>query len=208
MSNPWLNIPASDYEGHMNLPEVDQLSFLATEFKQALKRNICTSVAYFGCATGNGIEYIDPEITKRLTVIDLNPEYLEILRSRYRKLVPHIEIVQADLNNLDMQNPNYDVIFASLIFEYLEPFSLLQKITSWLSANGKMIVILQQPDINNKIVSETPYKSLNSLKSIMKLHHASDFITLASQAGLVEIENKNIVLKSGKTFYIGTFQSV
>ena len=32
MNNPWLNIPASDYEGHMSLPDVAQLSLSLAGF--------------------------------------------------------------------------------------------------------------------------------------------------------------------------------
>jgi hypothetical protein len=36
--NPWLDIPASDYLGHMSSPEVDQLSLLSGLFREALER--------------------------------------------------------------------------------------------------------------------------------------------------------------------------
>ena len=38
MSNPWLSIPLSDYEGHMSAPGVGQLAALSLLFSRALKR--------------------------------------------------------------------------------------------------------------------------------------------------------------------------
>ncbi len=38
MSNPWLNIPLDDYEGHMSLPAVGQAQMLAEQLDRALAR--------------------------------------------------------------------------------------------------------------------------------------------------------------------------
>jgi hypothetical protein len=56
--NPWLQIPASDYEGHMGLPEVNQSAFLANVFRTSLADYDSRSVLYIGCATGNGLAHI------------------------------------------------------------------------------------------------------------------------------------------------------
>jgi len=45
MTNPWLQIPASDYEGHMGSPEVAQLTLLAQTFKEALNKYDSKSMA-------------------------------------------------------------------------------------------------------------------------------------------------------------------
>jgi hypothetical protein len=39
MKNPWLDIPLSDYEGHMALPEVAQAQLLADVFSAQLEIN-------------------------------------------------------------------------------------------------------------------------------------------------------------------------
>jgi len=97
MNNPWLTIPASDYEGHMGSPDVDQTSFLSAQFNNAIERYPCGSIALLGCATGNGLEHVERDRTKRITAVDINPEYLEILKTRYRDRVAGLEVVQADL---------------------------------------------------------------------------------------------------------------
>ena len=151
MINPWLHIPAFDYEGHMGNPNVAQLSLLADTFKESLSNHDGTSIALLGCATGNGLEYIDRSVTRQMTVIDVNPEYLQILQDRYQKLIPTLNIVEANLENYENGNQTYSLIFAGLIFEYLDPIVLLSKIADWLKDEGVMVAVLQLPEENTKL---------------------------------------------------------
>ena len=56
MSNSWLQIPLSDYEGHMNSAMVQQLRALSDLFAQALASRQPASVAIAGIAGGNGLD--------------------------------------------------------------------------------------------------------------------------------------------------------
>ena len=208
MTNPWLRIPASDYEGHMRSPNVAQQSFLAQTFKESLDNHDSSTIALLGCATGNGLEYVKKDATRRVTAIDINPEYLEILRQRYEGCVPGLEVVEADLEICTIENQAYSLIFAGLVFEYLEPRILLPRIASWLRLGGVMLSILQLPAKHLTRVSETPYTSLKTLKSIMKLVSPQQIKSMANDAGLLEIEAKTVTLESGKPFYIGTYARV
>ncbi len=206
MKNPWLSIPASDYEGHMGLPEVNQLSFLGNVFKASLGKYDNSSVAYLGCATGNGLEYISSKRTHKLTAIDINPEYLEILRERYQTIIPSLEIIEADLNIFQGSENQYSLIFAGLLFEYLSPESLLNKISTWLKEAGVMVVVLQLGDTQIDKISITPYSSLKQLDSIMHLISVPDFKLMAMEKKLKEFESEIITLESGKIFYIGAYK--
>lgn len=208
MNNPWLNIPASDYEGHMGLPDVGQLSFLGNVFKESIAKYDNRSLAYLGCATGNGLDYVDIQKTKQITVIDINHEYLEILRSRYQSKISNLEIIEADLNNYAGNNKKYSLIFAGLLFEYVSPKPLLIKIANWLEKTGVMVVVLQLHEQNTKKVSDTPYSSLKQLDSIMNLVSDQDFKLMARESGMSEIEGKRVTLESGKSFYIGTYGKI
>lgn len=205
MVNPWLNIPATDYEGHMGSPNVGQLSFLANIFKEALEHHDCHTVALLGCATGNGLEHVKGEFTHRVTAVDMHPEYLGILRQRYGNKVPGLEVVQDDLESCELDKQAYSLIFAGLIFEYLEPLVLLQKIAKWLQVDGILVSVLQLP-AEGASVSETPYTSLKSLSSIMSLIDPTQFKPIAADIGLMAIEEKSITLETGKSFYIGIYQ--
>ncbi len=67
MRNPWLEIAASDYVGHMGSPEVDQLSVLSPLLREALDMFRPRDVLLLGCSTGNGLLQVDPAVTDRVT---------------------------------------------------------------------------------------------------------------------------------------------
>ena len=80
MSNPWLSIPASEYDEHMAHPAVQQRAFLDRVFASALSEHKPRSVALLGCATGGGLEFIDTATTMQVTAVDLNPEFVKMTR--------------------------------------------------------------------------------------------------------------------------------
>lgn len=207
MTNPWLEIPASDYEGHMNSPSVAQLSFLAATFKDSLNRYASDTVALLGCATGNGLEYIDNASTHQVTAVDIHPGYLKILRERYADTILGLEILKDDLSHCHLAEGTYALIFAGLVFEYLDPQALLRKIAQWLRVGGILVGILQLPTAGSS-VTETPYTSLKSLNAIMKLVDPQEFKDVARRAGLTACDESVTTLETGKSFYRGTYQKI
>ncbi|MBI5951088.1 MAG: class I SAM-dependent methyltransferase [Chloroflexi bacterium] len=205
MTNPWLQIPAADYEGHMSSPEIAQQQFLARTFQESLGKYESGSIAMLGCTTGNGLEHIDPAVTKKVTAVDINPEYLEILRRRHARLVAGLEVVEADLETCALESSAYSLVFAGLIFEYVQPQILLPKIAGWLRDGGVMVAVLQLPAKNHTKVSQSRFESLKALAPIMQLVPPRQFKSIANDAGLMEAESKTVHLESGKPFYIGTY---
>lgn len=205
MDNPWLQIPAVDYEGHMSSPDVDQLSFLGNTFREALEVHDCRTVALLGCATGNGLEHINSETTIRVTAVDIHPGYLEILRQRYEGSVPGLEIMKADLGTCELDSQAYSLIYAGLVFEYLDPGKVLPQIAGWLQLDGVLVTVLQLPAKHLKMVTDTPYASIRKLEAIMKLISPQDFKAMAGDAGLYEKKAGIVALDSGKHFYVGTY---
>ena len=205
ITNPWLQIPASDYEGHMSDPQVEQQSFLASTFREALNRHDSSTIALLGCATGNGLEYVDKDATLRVTVVDINPEYLEILRHRYAGTIPGLEVLEADLETCAIENQAYSLVFAGLTFEYLDPRKVLPLIAGSLHPDGSMVTVLQLPEVHLNKITETPYASIKKLESIMKFIPPRDFKHMASEAGLKETDEERVTLESGKSFYVVTY---
>jgi len=119
-----------------------------------------------------------------------------------------LEVVEADLEMCTLENQAYSLIYAGLVFEYIEPRKLLQNISTWLSVGGIMISILQLPSKHLTQVSETPYTSLKALESIMKLVSPKQFKSIAYDTGLQEMEARTVTLESGKPFFIGTYTRV
>lgn len=72
--------------------------------------------------------------------------------------------------------------------------------------DGIMVTVLQLPAKDLSSVTETPYASLKALNSIMNLLDPKQFKTIATDVGLMEIEEKVATLETGKLFYIGTYQ--
>ena len=97
MLNPWLQIPASDYEDHMSLPEVAQAQALNKLMASALKEYTPASIAVIGCTTGNGFEHIDAAHTRRVVGVDINPVYLGMLEKRFAGRIFDLELVEADV---------------------------------------------------------------------------------------------------------------
>lgn len=64
MRNPWLEIPAADYVGHMVGPEVGQLPVLSRLLREALEQFRPHDLLLLGCSTGNGLAHVDPTVTR------------------------------------------------------------------------------------------------------------------------------------------------
>jgi SAM-dependent methyltransferase len=205
MGNPWLQNPASDYEGHMSSPHIAQQQFLAQLFRESLLKYDSTSIALIGCTTGNGLEFINSEKTQKVTAIDINPEYLSILRQRYMNKVVGLEITEADLETFCLEKSIYSLVFAGLVFEYIDPQILLPKISDGLCKNGVLLSILQLPSHNISKVSESSYESLKLLAPFMNLVDPVEFSKIAINSGLSEMESKIMTLQSGKQFFIGSY---
>jgi LmbE family N-acetylglucosaminyl deacetylase len=66
--NPWLDIPADDYVGHMSDAVVAQHPALNRILRETLEDVRPASVLVLGCSTGNGFEHIDPGATSRVAL--------------------------------------------------------------------------------------------------------------------------------------------
>jgi len=117
MSNPWLSVPLSEYEQHMNSAEVQQLDVLSDLFAEAVRRCRPSSIAVLGIAGGNGLDHIDNRITSRVVGLDINPQYLEAVGERYSHLV-RLELHCVDLSQQTLETEPVQLVHAALIFEH------------------------------------------------------------------------------------------
>ncbi len=115
---------------------MDQLQALSRGFAAACAEFGPIRLAVPGCATANGLEHVDPSVTRRAVGVDLNPRYLEIARARHSRLGGVVELVAAPLEVCAFPPESFDLIFAGLIFEYVEPEALLRRIAFWLAPGG------------------------------------------------------------------------
>ena len=206
--NPWLSISATDYEGHMDSEMVGQLSVLNSIFESALRDTNPKSLAVLGCGTGNGFEHIDPQIVGTVLGIDINPEYLSVLRTRYEARLQKLELMCADLNAFVVTDDTFDLIYAALIFEYVDFESLLGRISKLLKSNGTLAIVLQLPSHESKMISDTHFTSLKALNSIMHLINPETFDATAARCGLKKTKDMEIPLKQGKRFLVSYYSKV
>jgi trans-aconitate methyltransferase len=203
--NPWLSIPASDYENHMGSPGVDQLRLLRELLRDRVAEFRPASLAVLGCATGAGFETIDPARVRRIVGIDINPEYIEIVRRRFAASVPGLELICADVATLDLPPCSLDLFHAALVLEYVAPEVVVAKTAAWLVPGGILSILVQLPSPSGK-VSHTPFASLKSLDSWMRLVDPGELATIVTRHGFTQVRSETIDWVGGKRFYTAAYR--
>lgn len=210
-ANPWLRIPAGDYEGHMGPAGADQLAALSAIFAAAYAAARPARVAVLGCAIGNGFAHVDPRTSRLLAALDINRDYLRVARSRSPQLGQVIQPVCARVEAAPFASGSFDLISAALIFEYVADSRgadhrgtvqrVAQEIAAWLAPGGVLSVVLQKPSHEHGLVSPTPYASLQALEGVMHLVAPADLMAWLTAAGLRSISCEEVPLRFGKSFF-------
>ncbi len=205
-NNPWLQIPLNEYDGHMSAPSVLQLQMLDKIFEETLNKFSPRSLCVLGCTAGNGFQHLINRPIDRIVGIDINIQYVSECRAWFIQDLQNLQLICADLNELELADSIFDLIHAALIFEYVDVDKLLSKISRWLKPNGVLSVVLQLPSETASPVSETPYQSVKILESFIHSVSPDEFKKKAEEFSLEETNNYNIEVKKGKIFYIGAFE--
>lgn len=200
MPNPWLEIPLSDYERHMALPQVDQSRMLSDQLAALLESHRPRSVALIGCAGGNGFERIDPSLTLRVVGVDINPDYLAAARQRFDGVFESLELLCADVQSGELAFEPVDLAFAGLIFEYADARALLRILAGRVRSGGVLAAVLQLPTPGKAAVTPTPFTSLEKLAKLMQLLPPEELIGEARSAGLIVSSTRRLDLPTGKRF--------
>lgn len=204
--NPWLQIPSDEYEGHMSAPSVMQLQMLDEIFESVLNDFSPRSICVLGSTAGNGFQHMVNREFDRVVGIDINPGFVGECRNWFVEDVKNLQLICADLNELELINPEFDLIHAALIFEYIDVDALLIKISRWLKPNGILSVVLQMPCKDSALVSESPFQSVKILLPIIKLIEPKIFIKKAKKNGLLLSKETEIKLSTGKRFIHSYFK--
>ncbi len=117
--NPWLEINISDYVNHMSRPEVGQYQMINVCFRSLIQKYDPEKIFVPGCTIGNGFEYIEWDQVQKVTALDINPAFLEILRNKFAG-EGKLETISEDFQTFRTKGRKYDLIFAALFFEYVE----------------------------------------------------------------------------------------
>lgn len=205
MSNPWLEVPLSDYESHMSLPVIAQAEMLANQLSEALHQFSPASVAVIGCSGGNGFDKI-PSITKRVVGVDINPSYIASASSRYLGRIPGLELHVADIETDPLPFDPVDLIYAALVFEYVSLPAVLGNLSRVCRPGARLVSVLQLPSKHVHAVSPSPYQSVQALAPLMHLVPPAKLAEGAASSGFTLESEKTLALKSGKEFAIHVYR--
>ena len=206
MPSPWLDIPLADYEGHMSLPGVGQAEMLAAAFGDLLAEHKPHSVTVVGCAGGNGFDRISPGITRRVVGVDINPAYIAAASARYAPLIPGLELYVADIEQPGLSVDPVDLVYAALVFEYVEPEAAFRTLKSLCKPDGILAAVLQLPSPSVAAVSPSPFASVQALGSAMRMVPPALLDAAAVEAGFVPLSSRHLVSPSQKKFLVRVFQ--
>ena len=200
--NPWLSIPASDYEAHMGENGANQLPLLSKAFKDLLDEFRPESVAVLGCATGNGFEHVEADVTGLLVGIDINPEYLDVARSRFEAKIPNLQLFCSDVSKIVLEPRTIDLVSCGLFFEHVDPELVIAKVLRWLKPGGVFGTVVQLSSATGRSVADTGIESVKALESSARLIDPQLLRDLAEKAGFHQLETKTVALETGTSFQV------
>ena len=119
MGNPWNDIPLSDYENHMSLDSVHQLQAMNSIMRDQFEAYPVDTAMVLGVAGGNGLDHVRTDKYKKVYGVDINCDYLKVVRERYSSLEGVLECLQIDLINEYDKLPNSQLVIANLLIEYI-----------------------------------------------------------------------------------------
>jgi len=190
MSNPWLDIPEADYVGHMSSsPAVGQRPVLGRLLGEALETVQPDVVLVLGCSTGNGLEHVNPAVTSRVVVVDVNPKYLLHLRERFPNPAFKLDVRPRDVTDIELEREAYDLVHAGPIFEYIAWPVLLPRVAMALRPGG---------DTDN-------LHQLATLASLFRFVEPTALVDAARGEGLNVNARRTEALPAGKSFEVLRF---
>ena len=195
-TNPWEEIPLSDYENHMKLDSVQQLQTMNRMMKRQFTLCGNGSAMVLGIAGGNGLEHVIQSNLSRIYGVDINSDYLEHCRQRYPQLDSKLECICADLTQSAVTLPHADLLIANLLIEYIGYECFCRTVSK---VQPKHVSCIIQVNVDDGFVSDSPY--LHVFDGLERVHHQmqEDELTEAMKAIGYNLCDKNEeILPNGK----------
>ncbi len=203
--NPWLTIPIEDYESHMALPEIGQAQMLAEELARATSQISARSIALVGCSGGNGLATL-PTSARRIVAIDINPAYVETVRVRFGGRSTVLELFVGDIQKGAPPCPPVDLVYAGLIFEYVDVATTMTALRGLCTPEGMMVAVIQLPSETGHFVSQSPFSSLQPLQSCARTRSRQKLEEHARVVGFRLSDARKIMSAGGKSFDVLYFR--
>ena len=212
MTNPWEEIPLSDYEQHMRLASVYQLQTMNQAIRKQLDAYPVTSAMIVGVAGGNGLEHVDIAKYGRIYGVDINPSYLREVEKRYAALRGCLQCLCLDLITDAGRLPRAQLLIANLLIEYVG-YGVFQETVKAVAPEYVSCMI--QINGDEEWVSDSPY--LHVFDRLDEVHHqlSEEGLDKALQAvGYSRIYKEEYPLPNNKKllrldyFYGGKYESI
>lgn len=203
VENPWLHIPAPDYEAHM--AQIGQSAALRTIFRRVYAQLRPRRVLILGCTTGQDFALLDPDVTTSAVGVDVNATYLATARSELGPLGAAVTLIEGDVLTVELPAAGFDLIHAALLVEYVDPEALFRRMSGWLAPTGVCSLVSQNAAEGVASVTRTARASLQTLDGHMCLRDPERLNSAAVQAGLVRGSVVAVGLPGGKSFSTATF---
>jgi uncharacterized protein (TIGR00369 family) len=205
MDSIWNTIPLEDYEQHMRHETVGQLHLLNTLTKKYLEKLNPDIVMFLGVAGGNGLEHIDNNVTRQVYGIDINQSYLDETKKRFQGQVKNLNLINLDISSKKNDGiAKANLIWAALIFEYVEIESCFEFINNNLVENGHLIVTIQENNGVNS-VSQTGIETIKSAGKIFSLIAESELVSIADKFGFIQWDYEENILPNKKSLKTYSF---
>ena len=188
----------------MNSPEVQQLEVLSDLFYEAITLRRPSSIAVLGVAGGNGLDHIDGKITSRVVGLDVNPQYLDVVRRRYSQL-PGLTLHCVDLAEQAINIEPVQLVHAALIFEHTGVSRALENAISLVADAGALSVVLQLPSKVSQEVGRSGFPSLQKLASHFSLIDPAVLRASLEERSFLLIHETRRELPASKAFWMGIF---
>jgi SAM-dependent methyltransferase len=201
--NPWSLVPAADYESSMGPEGADLLAPLSAVFQEAWLAAQPERVLVVGCATGNGLEHVDPAVTSRVVGLDVNLQYLGICRQRFFSLGPRLELYCTSATAWRAPPGGFDLVHAALIFEYLPPAALADQLAGWVAPGGTLQVVLQRPGGQPP---PSAHPVLELIRRAARLVAPEELTALLAARGLKLARSRVIEARHGASLWSGAFR--
>ena len=200
--SPWSLVPAADYEAHMGPEGVDQLRPLAAILARALATLKPARLLVLGVATGNGLEAVDPKVTRSVVGVDLNLQYLGVARQRQMRLGSRLELFCQDAARARLPEAAFDLVWAGLFLEHVDVRAMAPRLASWLAPGGSLVAVLQLP-AEPGAPPRPPPPSMRPVAEAMRLVPPAELEEALERAGLRRRQAFEVPAAHGVRFHVG-----
>jgi SAM-dependent methyltransferase len=202
--NPWSLVPAAAYEAQLGESGAGLLAPFSTLFERIYAARRPARLAVLGVATGNGLEHVDPAITRRVVGVDVNLSYLAVTRQRFMRLGPALQLLCADAEKVELEPGAFDLVHAALLLEFVDPRAVLARAATWLAPGGALSLVLLLPG-GPPPISNAADPALQAVAERMRPVPPEEVRRLTAAAGLVERRAFVVPLPTGRSLFAALY---